>query len=155
MPALLRIKLRGAKVSLWDSIKKGVRRLIGGGREEPELRRPTPPREERPQRATRGIERDILPTNTDMDPVWDGMRDTLERRLTDRGVEEFNRRQDRLMGLFDIISDPHQSDVIQRDAYDELADELADFGFTFRHGIDNIGDFDWVGFGAAYPKIGK
>lgn len=142
-------------MSFWDRVRKGAKRLFGIGEEEAPRRPAPPPREERPQRATRGIERDVQPRSTGMDPVWDDMRDTLERRLTDRGVEEFNRRQDRLMGLFDIISDPHQSDVLQRDAYDELADELADFGFTFRHGIDNIGDFDWVGFGAAYPKLGK
>jgi hypothetical protein len=139
-------------MSLWDRIKERVKRIIGPA-EHPTP--PTPPPVE-PERPSRGeIDRSVRPLNRDFDAVWDDMADTLERRLTDQGVEAFNSQQDRLMGLFDIISDPHQSDVIQADAYDELADELVDFGFTFRHGLDNIGDFDWVEFGAKYPKLGE
>ena len=109
---------------------------------------------EPPARRTDTVDRTVHPRNDAYESVWADMQRKLDRSLSSRGVIEFNRRQERLAGLFDIIGDPGQSDNIQRDAYDELADELADFGFVFTN-QGKVSDFDWADFGANYPMMGK
>jgi hypothetical protein len=77
----------------------------------------------------------------------------MDRNLTARGVEAFDDEQDRLAAMFNIVADPHQSEHIKRDAYEELEERLAEFGFLFRGGLNSSTDFDWPEFKVHYPVL--
>lgn len=145
-------------MSLWSRFKD----FLGIGKSQPaEPTTPPPPQPPRPpepprppRRPTDQVDRSVHPRDERYEDVWGKLQTKLDRTLSQRGITEFNRRQDRLAALFDIIGDPNQSDHIQTDAYEELADELAEFGFIFGHQF-NVSDFDWEGFAANYPMMEK
>lgn len=137
-------------MSFWDRVKKF---FIGSDRDVPELP-PTrdvakPPRFQRPERPTQGVSRDVQVSN----PSWRSVQDYMDSNLTNRGVARFDEQQPQLAALFNVVADPHQSENIKRDAYEELEDMLADYGFVFRGGVSSISDFDWGEFKNNYPVL--
>jgi hypothetical protein len=141
-------------VSFWSRGKSffgGKNTNVPGKTVQPPSRA-NPPRP--PSKPIDKVDRSIHPTDSRYNDVWESLQSKLDRNLSQRGVTEFNKRQNRLAALFDIIGDPRQSDHIQTDAYEELSDELAEFGFIFGHQF-NVSDFDWEGFAANYPMMEK
>ena len=142
-------------MSLWSRIKEtlgfGKRRV---SRETPApvpkpVSKPVEVENEKPERPQHGVDRDVSVDN----PAWASVQDYMDSNLTSRGVEAFDDEQDRLAAMFNIVADPHQSEHIKRDAYEELENRLAEFGFLFRGGLNSSTDFDWVEFKVHYPTV--
>lgn len=138
-------------MSIWGRIKS----FFTGRAEPPELPpsrdigRPPRAARERPTRPVEGVDRTVPVSN----PAWSSVQDYMDRNLTDRGVQAFDEQQLQLAALFDIVADAHQSDHIKRDAYEELEEHLAEFGFVFRGGINSVSDFDWGEFKNHYATV--
>jgi hypothetical protein len=71
----------------------------------------------------------------------------LERSLPDTAISEFNEREARFRALYDVWSDPGESDDMQLAAYEEFWDDMADFGYS-------VADFDWSDFKQKYESLG-
>lgn len=154
-------------MSLWSRAKARVKKALGirdgapPPKPPPAPKPPPPPPKppgrpaperppiERPEPPSHGVDRDVPVAN----PAWSSVQDYMDRNLTDRGVSAFDAEQLHLAALFDIVADPQQSEHIKRDAYEELENRLAEFGFLFRGGINSSSDFDWAEFKNHYPVL--
>lgn len=144
----------GVALSIWSRIKKlftgGSERAVPKLGSQRDVSAP-PTRAVRPQRPEEGVDRDVETIN----PAWSSVQDYMDHNLTDRGVRAFDEQQAHLAALFDVVADPHQSEHIKRDAYEELEERLADFGFVFRGGINSVSDFDWGEFRNHYSVLDR
>lgn len=92
------------------------------------------------------VDKTIQPTNPDYQRVWRQLQDNLDDVLSDTGVRRFDRQEAHLAALFDIWSDPSEDDGMQRDAYDDFMDILADYGMT------HADLFNWADFAEIYQN---
>lgn len=93
------------------------------------------------------VDKTVQPTNPRYEEVWRELQDNLDDVLSDTGVKRFDRVEPRLAALFDIWSDPSEDDGMQRDAYDEFMDILADYGMT------HADLFNWADFAEVYQNM--
>jgi hypothetical protein len=140
-------------MSIWSRFTDIVGKIFGAepppqprkiSREKPGVSRTTPTPFQRPE-ATR-IERG-RPKHRRYGEVWNRVYDDLERSLPDTAISEFNEREARFRALYDVWSDPGESDDMQLAAYEEFWDDMADFGYS-------VADFDWSDFKQKYESLG-
>lgn len=81
------------------------------------------------------------------DEVWAKVYDDLETSLPATAIEEFNERESRFRALYNVWSDPGESDDMQLAAYENFWDDMADFGYS-------VADFDWADFKQKYESLG-
>lgn len=136
-------------MSLWSKFTSLVAKVLGVEQAPPKpeptrLRQSTPRAFERPGKAK--VERGGL-RHRRYNDVWKRVYDDFDRSLPSTAIEEFNAREDRFRALFDVWSDPSESDDIQLGAYEEFWDDMADFGYS-------VADFDWADFKQKYESLG-
>lgn len=136
-------------MSLWSKFTSFVAKVLGAEQAPPEkpvpvrLRPSTPRVFERPGKAK--VERGT-PRHERYRDVWDKVYDDFDRSLPDTAIGEFNERESRFRALFDVWSDPSESDNVQLAAYEEFWDDMADFGYS-------VSDFDWADFKQKYESL--
>lgn len=138
-------------MSLWSRFTSFVAKVLGAESEPvppevPTRLRPTstPRAFERPHKAkvVRGATK-----HRRYGAVWSKVYDDFEKSLPNTAIEEFNERESRFRALFDVWSDPDESDDLQLAAYEEFWDDMADFGYS-------VTDFDWADFKQKYESLG-
>lgn len=105
------------------------------------------PRKSLPPTRNLEVDKTITPTHPEYNRVWRQLQENLDDILSDTGVRRFDREEARLAALFDIWSDPSEDDGMQRDAYEEFMDTLADFGMT------HADLFNWADFAEVYQNM--
>jgi len=105
------------------------------------------PRKSLPPNRRLSVDKTIQPTHPEYDRVWRQLQNNLDDVLSDTGVKRFDQVENHLAGLFDVWSDPVVDDGMQRDAYDEFMDILADFGMT------HADLFNWADFAEVYQNM--
>ena len=138
-------------MSLWSRFTSFVAKVLGA--EQAPLEKPAPTRL-RPSSTPRVFERPGKskvergsPKYKRYRDVWEKVYDDFDRSLPETAILEFNDRESRFRALFDVWSDPSESDNVQLAAYEEFWDDMADFGYS-------VADFDWADFKQKYESLG-